>query len=178
MKYNTLFLDRDGVINRRKIGGYITSVDEFEFLPGVLDAITKLSSHFEHIFVVTNQQCIGKGIITVEELSHIHKYMTDQIQQNGGRVDKIYFSPNLASENNISRKPNPGMAYQAKEDFPVIDLSKSIMVGDSLSDMQFGKNAGMKTVFLHNGQTINDPISSLSDEIYENLADFAGNGIE
>lgn len=173
MKYNTLFLDRDGVINKRKIGGYITSIEEFEFLPGVLEAIKKITPHFEHIFVVTNQQCIGKGIITVEELNSIHFHMVSQIQQNGGRIDKVYFAPDLAGKNNMDRKPNPGMAYQAQKDFPDIDFSKSIMVGDSLSDMQFGKKVGMKTIFLHNGQTLSETTCSFSDEIYETLIDFA-----
>ncbi len=95
----------------------------------------------------------------------------------GGRIDKIYFSPFLAAENHITRKPKPGMAYQAKEDFPDVDFSKSIMVGDSLSDMQFGKEVGMKTVFLNNGGPVSKAVSSLADEVYEDLSEFAEKGI-
>lgn len=144
----TLFLDRDGVINRRLMGDYVKSLDEFEILPGVLGAIKNFSKKFGRIVIVTNQQGIGKGLMTTEDLNAVHQYFQSKVIENEGRIDAFYHAPNLAAENSDLRKPNIGMAHLAKTDFPEIDFSKSIMVGDSVSDMEFGKNAGMKCVFI------------------------------
>lgn len=142
----TLFLDRDGVINERLIGDYVKSVDEFVFMKDVPQAISKFSKQFHYIFVVTNQQGIGKGIMTESNLLEIHNYMLSEVVKVGGRIDQFYFAPELASFESSFRKPNSGMALKAAEDFQNVDFSKSIMVGDSDSDIQFGKNLGMKTV--------------------------------
>lgn len=142
----TLFLDRDGVINHRKMGGYIETIEEFQFLPKVKEAIAGLSRHFQHIFVVTNQQGIGKGIMTESNLQAIHRYMVNEVEQAGGKISNCYHAPALAKENSNLRKPNIGMGLLAKKDFPEVDFSKAIMVGDSDSDIQFGMNLGMKTV--------------------------------
>lgn len=155
----TLFLDRDGVINERKMGGYIESVEEFKFLPKVVSAIAELSRHFQHVFVVTNQQGIGKGIMTECNLLDIHTYMVETIENAGGSISHCYFAPELKSANSEMRKPNPGMALQAQKDFPTVDFSKSIMVGDTDSDILFGTNLGMKTVRI---KTI-EPITVESD---------------
>ncbi len=144
----TLFLDRDGVINKKLENDYVKSWDEFEFLPGVLESIQYFSQIFGKIVVVTNQQGIGKGLYTHEDLDNIHHKMILEITASGGRIDKVYYSPNLNSENSILRKPNIGMGLKAKEDFPEIDFKKSVMIGDSVSDMQFGKNLGMKTFYI------------------------------
>ena len=168
---NALLLDRDGVINRQIVGGYVTQPEEFEFLPNVLEALALLAEKFEHIFIVTNQQGIGKGVFSKTDLEKIHQNMLAEITKSGGRIDKIYFSPHLESENNPNRKPNIGMALQAKRDFPELDFSQSIMLGDSLGDMQFGKNAGMKTVLLN--QKITKENSTLVDEVFSDLLAFA-----
>ncbi len=144
----TLFLDRDGVINKNMDGGYVLNWEQFEFLPGVLESMPKLSKLFTRIIVVTNQQSIAKGLITEDELREIHQNMMNMIELNGGRIDAVYFAPDLASAENILRKPNNGMAFLAQKDFPEIDFVKSVMVGDKLSDMQFGKSTGMTTVYL------------------------------
>ncbi len=145
----TLFLDRDGVINEHIKDGYVTSLDNFKFIEGSLEAISLLSNKFIRIVVVTNQQCVGKGIISEEELNIIHQHLLQKVEENNGRIDRIYFAPQLVSENSIYRKPNTGMADQAKKDFPEIDFKQSVMVGDSISDMEFGKDKGMYTVFIH-----------------------------
>ena len=145
----TLFLDRDGVINKRIVDDYVKKWEEFEFLEGVIDALKIFNSAFGKIVVVTNQQGIGKGIMRTEDLELIHKNMSYEVSYFGGRIDKVYFSPFLASENHPSRKPGIGMALQAKKDFSEINFSKSIMIGDSVSDLEFGKNAGMKTIYIH-----------------------------
>lgn len=158
-----LFLDRDGVINERIVDGYVKNKEEFIFNDGVLDAIKKLSEIFGKIVVVTNQQGIGKGLMTEEDLKKVHDFMLSEIKKAGGRIDNIYFAPGLASPTNELRKPNIGMALQAQKDFPEINFSKSVMIGDSPSDMAFGKNAGMKTIFI--GQE-----NELADEVIDSLS--------
>ncbi len=145
----TLFLDRDGVINKKLDNDYVKHSTEFEFIDGTLNALKMLNPLFKTIVVVTNQQCIGKKIIYPQDLDLIHQNMLYEITYLKGRIDKVYYSPYLASENHPTRKPGIGMALQAKQDFPHIDFNKSIIVGDSLSDMEFGRNAGMKTVFIN-----------------------------
>lgn len=144
----SLFLDRDGVINKKLENDYVKHWIEFEFLEGVTGALKSLNSVFGKIVVVTNQQGIGKGLYRIEDLELIHKNMVYEIEYMGGRIDKVYFSPYLSAENHPTRKPGIGMALAAKSDFPEIDFSKSIIVGDSISDMEFGRNSGMKTVFI------------------------------
>ena len=161
----SLFLDRDGVINERIIGGYVQNISSFRLLDGVPDAISMLKKRFGRIFIVTNQQGIGKGIMTKEDLQLIHNYMETRLLT---AFDGIYHSPFLASENNLIRKPNPGMAFEAKKDFPDIDFEKSVMVGDSLIDIQFGKNLQMKTVYISVQQENTD-----ADMVCTSLYDFA-----
>lgn len=144
----TLFLDRDGVINKKLENDYVKHWIEFEFIEGSIDALKFLKGLFGIIVVVTNQQGIGKRLYRTEDLELIHKNMIYEIDFYGGRIDKVYFSPYLKEENHPTRKPGIGMALQAKEDFPQIDFSKSLMIGDSMSDMEFGRRAGMKTVYI------------------------------
>jgi D-glycero-D-manno-heptose 1,7-bisphosphate phosphatase len=143
----TLFLDRDGVINVEKKGTYVLKVDGFVFNDGVQAAMQKLSEIFGLIFIATNQRGISRGSMTLEDLHDIHAYMVEELHRFSGRIDKIYFCGDLHDES-PNRKPNPGMALQAKKDFQQIDFSKSIMVGNTLSDMQFARNAGMFSVFI------------------------------
>lgn len=165
----TLFLDRDGVINKKLDNDYVKHWVEFEFLEGVLTGFSALNGRFGRVVVVTNQQGIGKGIYRTEDLELIHKNMQYELAYFKGRIDKIYFSPYLEKENHPSRKPGIGMALQAKSDFPDIDFSKSIIVGDSMSDMAFGRNAGMKTIYISDTPRqhadIDWQFSSLSDFI-------------
>ena len=164
----TLFLDRDGVINVRIIDGYVTKTEEFEFLPNVIEAFKIFNNKFKRIIVVTNQQGVGKGVMTIEDVISVHNYMNQQIENQGGKIDKIYFCPQLKSVADNYRKPSPKMAFFAKDDFPEIDFSKSIMVGDMNSDIEFGKNAGMKTVFIGVNELKINP-----DSRYDSLYDFA-----
>lgn len=144
----SLYLDRDGVINRKVKGGYVLSREQFEFMPGVLEALAILSNHFKYLFIVTNQQCVGKGLITMDELSSLHRYMLDQIENSGGKIGDIFVSPWLESDNHPDRKPSPGMAYESVKRHPDIELNRSVMAGDSLSDMQFGRRAGMVNILV------------------------------
>lgn len=143
----TLFIDRDGVINKEKKEDYILNWNEFEFYDGVKKAFQLLNQKFDTIIIVTNQRGVGKGLMTEFELTNIHNNMQTEIMNAGGRIDKIYYCTSL-DNNHINRKPNAGMAFEAKADFPKIDFSKSIMVGNKISDMEFGRNAGIYTVFV------------------------------
>lgn len=168
----TLFLDRDGVINVETVGSYITSWDEFKFSEGALDALQILNEVFGTIVVVTNQRGVGRGIMTLDALKDISNNMTSSIVAGGGRIDKIY-SCTAVLDNDHNRKPNTGMAIQAKEDFPNIDFKKSVIVGNSLSDMEFGKRMAMHTVFL---TTKHEPFSlphDLIDNQHSSLLDWA-----
>lgn len=144
----TLFLDRDGVINRRIPGAYINTIDDFQILPGVLDAISSLSKMFNHVIVVTNQQGIRLGLLTPGQLEAVHNHLLSEVSRAGGCIDSIYYCGDLARQPGNCRKPSPAMAMRAKSDYHDIDFSKSIMVGDSISDVAFGQNLGMKTILV------------------------------
>ena len=142
----TLFIDRDGVVNDEKHLDYIHTWDEFKFYDGVKDAFKIFNRKFGRIIMVTNQRGIAKGLTRLEDLELIHRNMLEEIENSGGRIDRIYFCPDMESPN---RKPNPGMGLQALKDFPEIHLSKSMMIGNTLSDMKFGRNLGVAiNVFL------------------------------
>jgi histidinol-phosphate phosphatase family protein len=163
----TLFLDRDGVINKRLPDEYVKTPLEFEFIEGVTESLAALSAIFHRIIIVTNQQGIGKGLMTINMLENIHNQMINDIYQAGGKVDKVYFCPDLITDSNHCRKPGSSMAYQAKSDFPEIEFNKSIMVGDSISDIEFGKRLDMTTVFVG----IHD-IPHNADFVFDSLFDF------
>ena len=168
----TLFLDRDGVINHEKYKDYIHTWDEFQFYEGAKEAIALFTKKFKHIIVITNQRGIGKGITRMEDVKLIHKNMSAEIGKAGGRIDAVYFCPDL-DEASPDRKPNTGMGLKAVQDFPDIDLSKTIMVGNTISDMQFGRNAGIYTVF---AATTNPDVPFPHPDIdlrFDSLADFA-----
>ena len=141
-KYDTLFLDRDGVINKLRQNDYVKCWDEFEFLPGVFEALAKWKDHFKHIIIVTNQRGIGKGLMTDEDLNSIHQQMINEIERHSGRIDKIYYCSSLTEED-FNRKPSIGMFQQAVNDFGDIIPETSLMIGDSESDMEFAENCGM-----------------------------------
>jgi histidinol-phosphate phosphatase family protein len=144
----SLFLDRDGVINHRIVDGYVSSLEQFQFNPGVKDALKELAGIFGRIIVVSNQQGVGKGLMDEKDVEKVHSGMISEVEAAGGRIDAVFFCPALESDKSINRKPNIGMALQSRKRFPEIRFRQSIMVGDSLSDMIFGKRVGMKTVFL------------------------------
>ena len=122
--------------------------------------------------VVTNQRGVGAGIMTEESLQTIHQRMLDEIHKNNGRIDKVYFAPE-EDRLHLHRKPNPTMGYLAKNDFPEIDFSKSVMVGNSISDMEFGRALGMVTVFIDEKEKYNEEKTSEMDYLFSTLAEFA-----
>ncbi len=168
----SLFLDRDGVINVRKMGGYVQSYDEFHFIEGVKEAMKIFHNKFAHIFIVTNQQGIGKGLMTEEAFETISQKMITEIEEAGGRIDKIYHCSDIKEKSSPNRKPNVGMAFMAAKDFPQVVFSDSVMVGDSNTDLIFGKRCGMHTIFIDN-HTETDMNKELIDEVFDSLFDYA-----
>jgi len=153
-KLDTLFLDRDGVINVKLDGQYVRNADEFEFMIGAETAISKLSKIFNRILIVTNQQGIAKGLMSDNDLGVLHEYMLFELKKNGGSIDKIYYCPHLSVESCNCRKPNPGMIQQAMIDFPDIKIEDSYLVGDSDTDILAGNKMGLITVKVDNEYTL------------------------
>lgn len=141
-KCDTLFLDRDGVVNVWLPGDYVKTWDEFRFNQGFLDFIGKYSNSFKHIFIITNQRGVGKGVMTRQQLEIIHSQMVDAISKAGGRIDGIYVCTSVDDADPM-RKPNTGMAQKAMKDYPDISMEHSLMIGDQPSDRQFAQNCGM-----------------------------------
>lgn len=170
----TLFLDRDGVINLHYPNDYVKSWNEFYFLEGVMDALQSLGRSFRRIVVVTNQQGVGKQLMTQADLDFIHSEMLREVRKYGGRIHAIYAATQRIDEDvKGMRKPGLGMAKQAKKDFPEIIFERSLMVGDSGSDMLFGKNAGMYTVFVGDESKLKEGEARYIDFYFDSLKDFA-----
>ena len=145
-KQKVVFLDRDGVINRDS-PDYIKSWSEFEFLPGSLEAIKKLTVNGFSVMIITNQSVIQRKMISLKALEHIHDMMKKTVLSSGGEIKDIFFCPHLPEDECDCRKPNPGLILKAGEKHR-IDLKASIMVGDSAKDIECARNAGCGTVIL------------------------------
>jgi len=171
----TLFLDRDGVINRRLPDRYVTNPKELDYLPGSLVAIVELNKIFGRIIIVTNQKGVGKGLMSQADLDEIHTKIKTDLQKMGGQLDAVYTATAAQLTPSSHHKPNPGMGLEAKIDFPAIDFSKSIIVGDSISDMEFGFGLGMWTVLVE-GKAEEQELAARTvvDERVNSLAKWAG----
>jgi len=143
----TLFLDRDGVLNRHLPGDYVRTPQMWEWMPGVLQALAQWSRKFKHMVLVTNQRGVGKGLMTDAQLAQVHSNMMKDILEAGGRLDLI-LTCTAVSEEDPRRKPNPGMFYEACNLFPDIDAKSSVMLGDSESDAAFANNSGISFILL------------------------------
>lgn len=139
-----LFLDRDGILNKHLLGDYVRNWGMWEWLPGVLDSMPQLAKRYKRIFIVTNQQGVGKGLMSAADLEDVHRHMLADIEAAGGRIDKVYVCTELESAHSPNRKPEIGMAIQAKIDFPEVDFHRSVMVGDSASDRLFAQRSRMR----------------------------------
>ena len=153
-KLDTLFLDRDGVINVKLDGRYVKDIDEFEFMAGAEKAISKLSKIFKRILIVTNQQGIAKGIMSDKDLYILHQFMLFELKKSRGVIDKIYYCSHLAVESCNCRKPNPGMIQQAIIDYPDMIVNDSYLIGDSDTDILAGNKMGLITVKVDNEYTL------------------------
>jgi HAD superfamily hydrolase (TIGR01662 family) len=150
---DTLFLDRDGVINRWLPGEYVRTWDQFVFLPGILECLRMWAARFRHVIVVSNQRGVDKGKMTQEDLEAVHTRMRAEIERAGGRIDAIYTCCELDKEHPM-RKPQPGMFFAACRDFPDIAPERSVMLGDSDYDRAFAANCGMPFVLMETADLI------------------------
>lgn len=163
----TVFLDRDGVLNRKMPEGrYVTVWEEFELLPGVVEAIRRLNLAAIRVIVVSNQRGIALGRTSIAAVKAIHERFQKVLQAEGAHIDGIYFCPHPKNSCRC-RKPLPGLFEQASHHFPQIAAETSAIIGDSLSDVQFGRNLGMLTVFIEGDPTLRKP----GDEDAIRLAD-------
>lgn len=171
-KYKFIFLDRDGVINIERKDDYVKNISEFVFEPEVLNAIALLSKLTDYIFIITNQRGVGKGVMSLSDLNRVHEFMLEKIRDKKGDVTHIYYCTDLDSSS-INRKPNTGMAFRARSDYPEIEFACSVMVGNSRSDIEFGKKLGMYTVLIGSKYTEDDCIYDMADAHYSSLYEFA-----
>jgi D-glycero-D-manno-heptose 1,7-bisphosphate phosphatase len=141
-----VFLDRDGVINVER-GEYTTAIEQWQWAEGALEGIRLLTEAGFSIIVITNQACISKGIQTEEGLAKLHGYMIAVIRENRGDILRIYHCPHWTPDACDCRKPEPGMLLRAIEDF-TIDSGSTFFIGDAGSDMEAGRRAGVKTLFI------------------------------
>ena len=141
----TVFLDRDGVINRKLENDYVKSWDEFQFLPGVIGAIKAINEKGYLVIVVTNQRGIAKGLMTEKDLEEIHRRMLKELKKHGAHIDDIFYCPHDISDNCNCRKPKPGMLIQAQKKWD-IDFAQSYIIGDSNSDIEAGQQVGCRGI--------------------------------
>jgi D-glycero-D-manno-heptose 1,7-bisphosphate phosphatase len=154
MLHKAVFLDRDGVINRDS-PDYIKSLEEFEFLPGSLEALRRLTEQGFHCIVITNQSAPARGLMTPEALAAIHRHLCAAAAAAGGRILDIFLCPHLPAAGCSCRKPKPGLLHAAQRKYQ-IDFSSAVMIGDSAKDIECAVNAGVRTTVLvqtGNGET-------------------------
>ena len=141
-----VFLDRDGVINRKPPEGeYVTRWEEMQFLPGVPEAIALLRRAGYFVFVASNQRCVAKGLLARDDLESLHRRMCQELAAKGALITEVYYCPHEKRPPCDCRKPSPGMLLAAARRYK-LDLSASWMIGDSEADVKAGKNAGCKTI--------------------------------
>lgn len=135
-----LFLDRDGVINRRLPGDYVRRWAQFEYIPGALKALCKLSKWAPHTVIVSNQQGVAKGLMSRSDLDDIHYRLVGEVQAAGGRIDDVLVCIHREDDRCDCRKPQPGLAAEWLTQHPDVMPAKSIMVGDAASDVLMARN--------------------------------------
>lgn len=147
---HAIFFDRDGVICKNR-SDHVKSWAEFEFLPQVKESLAALSLLNLPLIVVTNQAAIGRGLMTVELLEDIHQRMVAEIAAQGGRIDRIFYCPHRPEDSCDCRKPKPGMLYQAAAEMG-LDLTRSYLIGDAMTDIQAGRQAGCHNILVLTGR--------------------------
>ena len=155
-----IFLDRDGVINKDPMEkGYVTEWNEFSFLPGAKEAIIKLNKAGFKIIIISNQAGIAKGIYTEDALSEITKNMLSEIERAGGHIEKAYYCVHKNEDNCDCRKPKVGLFEKALTELKLkINYSETYFIGDGITDMEAGKQFGLKTVLLMCGKTTEEKL--------------------
>ena len=143
-----VFLDRDGVLNRKMPEGvYVSDWAQFTWLPGAVEAVARMKRAGLTVIVVSNQRGIALGRVTAMQLERLHDKMQDSLARNDAKLDAIYYCPHDHGECRC-RKPDTGLFEQAFQSFPQANAGNSVVIGDSLSDIQAGQRLGMKTIFI------------------------------
>jgi D-glycero-D-manno-heptose 1,7-bisphosphate phosphatase len=141
-----VFVDRDGVINRRR-DDYVKDWRELELLAGSIDGLARISLSGRRVFVLTNQSAIAQGLLTVKSLEEIHARLSDLVAQRGGRISGFLVCPHGRDEGCDCRKPAPGLLFRGRDEFGV-NLAESIVVGDQLTDVQAAVAAGCAPILV------------------------------
>jgi D-glycero-D-manno-heptose 1,7-bisphosphate phosphatase len=170
-----VFLDRDGVLNEKMPEGrYVAKWADFRMLPGVPEAIARLNRAGIRVIVVSNQRGIALGLYSAADVRAVHTCLQARLGEQGGHIDAFYICPH-DRDGCDCRKPSPGMFEQARRDFPEITADNSLMVGDSLSDVQFGKRLGMRTVYVQGDPERQkagaEQAAALADQRFNSLAE-------
>lgn len=145
-----IFLDRDGVINANR-SDYVKSWAEFQFLPGALAALRRLATRGVLTVVVSNQSAIGRGIISQADVEQIHQRMQETVQKAGGMIHHIFYCPHAPAADCACRKPRPGLLWQAQAQYQIA-LSRSVLIGDALSDIEAAQAAGVSPILVKSGR--------------------------
>lgn len=146
MSYPALFLDRDGVIIENR-AHYVRSWADVTFLPQAVEALARIQPIPHKIILVTNQSAVGRGIITLETAQAINDRLVEVIRKGNGRIDAVYMCPHAPNDQCPCRKPKAGLLLQAANEH-AIDLRRSIMIGDALTDLSAGNAAGISNTIL------------------------------
>lgn len=150
LREKALFLDRDGVICENR-DDYVKSWQEFVWIPGAKEALSRLRSHGYVAIVITNQSAIGRGIVSRETVDKIHQRMGKEVAETGGKIEKIYYCPHEPEEGCSCRKPEPGLLLKAAEDLK-LDLRTSYLIGDKITDIEMGRKVGSRTIMVKTGK--------------------------
>ncbi len=168
-----VLVDRDGVINRRIVGGYVTAWEDFQFLPGVLEGLALLARHHIQTLVISNQACIGKGILAPAALENITRLFVRQIEDHGGRIGGVYYCPHRPEDACECRKPKPGLILQAQREFG-FSLTEAYVIGDSLTDVAAAEAAGCPALLIaEDGAALRKAASPALAGVFPNLFEAA-----
>ena len=176
MKSKNIILDRDGVINVDS-EDYIKSPNEWVEIENSIDSIVSLQRNGWNISIATNQSGIGRGLFNLETLNNIHAKKIKLIEEKGGKIPHIKFCPHLPSDNCKCRKPKPGMYLELANELN-FSLSETIVVGDSLRDLEAAKIVGAQPNLVLTGKgekTLQNCCLPAGTKIYRNLSDFTKN---
>jgi len=145
-----VFIDRDGVINRNR-PDHVKSWGEFEFLPGVPEAVSRLTRMGHDVFVISNQAVVNRGIVSRETVDEINRRMVEEIERWGGRIAAVLICPHRPEEGCSCRKPMPGLLTEAQRTHNV-DLSEAYLIGDFPSDMEAAQRVGCTPILVLTGR--------------------------
>lgn len=188
-RIETVFLDRDGVVNTSPPEGeYIRRWEDFAFLPHVVDALQLLTKAAVRVVIATNQRGVARGLMSESDLLRIHRCLLEALEREGATVHGIYYCPHEKGTCSC-RKPDIGLFLRAKQDFPEIDFSTAAMIGDTISDMEAGQQLGCMNILLPNAhrsveETIRTAVSrgvridAVADSLFDAVTRFSLGGAE